>query len=109
MIFAYGFIADDQNLSSRQFKELAPKAGKARLPDWNAYACSPLVYEIAYSGNDLGAGYSGAPVYFITSSFGRNRSSVRLHFGGLLFGGNTAKHRAMVVRPELVKVLYDEL
>lgn len=108
-IFTYGFIIDDQNLSSRQFKALTPKKAMARLPDWNAYACSPLIYKIAYSGDDLGAGNSGAPVYFITGNSGGNHRSVFVQFGGLLFGGNRTKHRAMVIRPELVRELYDEL
>lgn len=107
-IFTYGFV-DEQNLSSRQFEGLDPRKGMAHLPDWNAYACSPLVYEIAYYGDDLGAGDSGAPVYFVTGNSGRDNSLTGLQFGGLLFGGNRTKHRASVIRPELVKVLYDEL
>jgi hypothetical protein len=108
-IFTYGFVIDDKNLSSRQFGEVIPRKGMARLPDWNAYACSPLVYEIAYYGDDLGAGNSGAPVYFINGNSGSNHNLTGLQFGGLLFGGNPVKHRASVIRPELVKVLYDEL
>jgi hypothetical protein len=109
MIFVYGFVIDDRNLSSGQFQRLASKKAMVRLPDWNAYACSPLAYEVAYYGGDLGAGDSGAPVYFITGNSGGNRGLTGLQFGGLLFGGNPVKHRALVIRPELVKVLYDEL
>ena len=108
-ILTYGFIIGDQDLSSRQFKGPASKKAMAHLPDWNAYACSPLTYEIAYSGDDLGPGDSGAPVYFISKNSGRKHDSTTLKFGGLLFGGNRLKHRASVIRPELVKALYDEL
>lgn len=109
IIFVYGFVIDDQILSTRQINELIPKKAIVRLPDWNSYACSPLVYEVAYYGDDLGAGDSGAPVYFINENSGSNHSFTGLQFGGLLFGGNRAKHRALVIRPELVKVLYEEL
>ncbi|MDO3628229.1 hypothetical protein [Mucilaginibacter sp. BT774] len=108
-ILTYGFAVDDQSLSLRQFEGQASKKAIVHLPDWNAYSCSPLVYEITYSGDDLGAGDSGSPAYFITEGVGSNRESVTIQFGGLLFGGNPAKNRASVIRPELVKALYDKL
>jgi hypothetical protein len=108
-ILTYGFAVDDQSLSLRKFEGRTSKKAIAHLPDWNSYSCSPLVYDIAYSGDDLGPGDSGSPVYFITEGAGRKRDSVTIQFGGLLFGGNPARHRAGVIRPELVKILYDEL
>ena len=108
-VFTYGFLVDDQSLSSRQFKDLIPKKAIAHLRDWNDYSCSPLVYEISYSGDDFAPGDSGAPIYFIGKKAGNKRRSNKLQFGGLLFGGNRTKHRAGVIRAELVKTLYDEL
>jgi hypothetical protein len=109
IILTYGFAVDDISLLLRKFEALSSKKAIAHLSDWNAYSCSPLVYEITYSGNDLGPGDSGSPVYFITEGASCKRESVTVQFGGLLFGGDPAKHRAGVIRPELVKVLYDEL
>ena len=108
-IFSYGFLVDDQSLSSRRFGKANPTKAMARLPKWNDYSCSPLVYEVTYSGDVLGPGYSGAPIYFVEKDLGSKRHSVKIQFGGLLFGGNRTKHRASVIRPELVKALYDEL
>ncbi|MBS1520904.1 MAG: hypothetical protein JST50_07915 [Bacteroidetes bacterium] len=107
-VLAYGFIVGDDELSSKQFFKMPslPNRATVYIPDWDAYSCSPLVYELGYSGADLGPGNSGAPVYFIT---GNSDDAAHLQFGGLLFGGNQTKHRALVIRPELVKVLYDEL
>jgi len=64
---------------------------------------------ITYTGDDLGPGFSGAPLYFTVKNFDNKQHSIKLQFGGLLFGGNRTKHRASVIRPELVKALYDEL
>ncbi|HEY9000726.1 MAG TPA: hypothetical protein VIM89_05205 [Mucilaginibacter sp.] len=109
-ILVYGFVADDQTISLQQFKGLKPTKAIARLPDWNDYSCSPLVYEISYTSDDLGPGDSGAPIYFITqNNFGNKPNSDKLQFGGLLFGGDSKRHRAGVIRAELVKVLYNEL
>ncbi|MBS1533353.1 MAG: hypothetical protein JSU01_23845 [Bacteroidetes bacterium] len=107
-VLVYGFVGDDKELNRDQFSGSVLKKSEAFVPEWDTYACSLLVYEIGYTNDELGPGDSGAPVYFVTGGLNdSHHASIR--FGGLIFGGNSAKHRAVVIRPEIVKAMLNDL
>ena len=107
-MFAFGFVINDDELRSRQIFRSGYKKAVAFIPDWDEYACSPFIYEVGYYNNDLGPGDSGAPVYFLAGNTTGGVHS-ELVFGGLIFGGNRLKHRASVIRAEVVIALFNEL
>ena len=101
----YGFQIGDVDYERSKFLHLKPQKAVTHFPDRDAYACSPIVYEVGYSGNTLGPGNSGSPVFFIYENHANGRKQIKVGFGGLLFAGNASAHSASVVRPEVIKNL----
>jgi hypothetical protein len=104
-VLIYGFQIGDVDFERSKFLRLKPQKAIAHFPDKDAYACSPIVYDVGYAGNTLGPGNSGSPVYFIYESHANVRKQIKLRFGGLLFAGNAPAHSASVIRPEVIKNL----
>lgn len=62
-IRVYGYrITDDTDTIA--FDKLLVSKGSGILINNDDYTCDPFSYKFHYSGNDLGPGDSGAPVYF---------------------------------------------
>lgn len=104
-VLVYGFQPGELDFERSGFLKLKPQKTVTHFPDKDAYACSPMAYEVSYSGNTLGPGNSGSPVFFLSETLANGKKTLKVLFGGLLFAGNPSLHRASVIRPEVIKNL----
>jgi len=98
-ILVYGFCLNEDS-DSIDFEKLKVSKAHPWLHDKDDYTCDPFVYHVGYTGNELGPGDSGSPVYFIYKDQAANLS---LQFGGLLIGGAPTQHLASIIRPEIIR------
>jgi hypothetical protein len=99
LVYGYHITEDSDNVD---FTTTAVHRATASWTDQEPYSNDPYTYYIGYSGITLGPGDSGSPVYFI---YKEKTGQIKLQFGGLIFGGAPSLHKAMVVRPEIIRNL----
>jgi len=96
-VYGYRITTDSDTVS---FDKLPVLKGSGVIINKDDYACDPYTYKFHYNGSELGAGDSGAPVYFL---YEEPHGRPRIAFGGLIFGGASGLQQALAIKPEIIQ------
>ena len=96
LVYGYQLTVDSDNVN---FSTMSVSKVIANWTGQASYSSNPYTYSIGYSGNALGPGDSGSPVYLI---YREKTGGTTIQFGGLLVGGVSSLHKATVLKPEII-------